>query len=90
MGLVESCLIFPANAAMPANNQGHKCLNFMQFHAHLARILLFKFQVTQQGIPLGAQIHLKRNVLKEVHRGVGQGHGEDIYKTDISKYTRVQ
>lgn len=37
----EPYLIFPSCAAIAAKNQGRKCLNFMQFHAHLAKILLF-------------------------------------------------
>lgn len=37
----ESCLIFPTCGAIPDKNQGHECLNFMQFHAYLAKILLF-------------------------------------------------
>lgn len=44
----------------------------------------------QQGISSGAQNHFKRELLKEVPAGFGQGHRKDIYKTQTHTNIHTQ
>lgn len=48
------------------------------------------FSSVQQGISSDAQNHFKRELLKKVPAGFGQGHQKDLQNTDLYKYTHTQ